>query len=241
MRPRTLTPWHCTVALCPASHRRPSARSVCDAESCHPINGSLMHLLPFQFEKLRRDSSLPASSQAESACSVHRGRPDPTIAMLPTYADGSTANVKGLKKKKKPRKALSAIQWCILLMLLVWVVSASSFFFSRLERENGADAGGLVGLILLGPRSTYGQLWQRKCEAFLRAVEERFTRLASRKAAIDGDGTLSGHDGGPRRRQAGGRGAAAVAAASGEAAAAGLALSELAHEAERRQPQSRFE
>ena len=105
---------------------------------------------------------------------MDRGRPDPTIAMLPTYADGSTANVKGLKKKKKPRKALSAIQWCILLMLLVWVVSASSFFFSRLERENGADAGGLVGLILLGPRSTYGQLWLRKCEAFLRAVEERF-------------------------------------------------------------------
>ena len=89
---------------------------------------------------------------------------------------------------------------------------------------------------------TWGEsLIQLGGEQDTRAVEGRFTRLASRKAAIDGDGTLSGHDGGPRRRQAGGRGAAAVAAASGEAAAAGLALSELAHEAERRQPQSRFE
>ena len=92
-----------------------------------------------------------------------------------------------------------------------------------------------------GAAITWGQSLIELAGEDSRAVEERFTRLASRKAAIDGDGTLSGHDGGPRRRQAGGRGAAAVAAASGEAAAAGLALSELAHEAERRQPQSRFE
>ena len=91
--------------------------------------------------------------------------------MLPSYGDGTTKKGKGVKKAKKK---MSLVQCCILLLLLIWVVGVAAYFYRHLERERGPEAGGLVGLVLLGPRSAYGRAWRQQCEAFLAAVERRF-------------------------------------------------------------------
>ena len=64
--------------------------------------------------------------------------------MLPQYADGSK---KGGKTGKKAKKKLSLLQCCILLLVVVWLGGVGSYFYRRLEHENGPQAGGLVGEI----------------------------------------------------------------------------------------------
>ena len=91
--------------------------------------------------------------------------------MLPSYGDGSTKKGKGIKKAKKK---ISLVQCCILLLVLVWVVGVAAYFYRHLERERGPEAGGLVGLVLLGPKSAHGRAYRQRCEAFLAALERRF-------------------------------------------------------------------
>ena len=104
--------------------------------------------------------------------------------MLPQYADGS----KGKGKGKKPRKNLSTCQKFILLVLFVWFAGTSWHFYHILERKNGAHAGGLIGLILLGPNSVHGRSWRGKCTAFLRSMEDRFPIPGWTDDLVDGIG-----------------------------------------------------
>ena len=97
--------------------------------------------------------------------------PDLACTMLPQYADGSK---RGGKAGKKAKKKMSMLQCCILLLLFIWLGGVASYFYRRLEREHSPEAGGLVGLVLLGPKSVYGRAWKRHCEAFQAGVERRF-------------------------------------------------------------------
>jgi hypothetical protein len=92
--------------------------------------------------------------------------------MLPQYADGSAK--KGKSKVKKVKKQMSLCQCCILLLIMVWMVGIATYFYRVLERKNGPDSGGFIGLVLLGPNSRAGRQWVERCEAFFKGIEDRF-------------------------------------------------------------------
>jgi len=79
--------------------------------------------------------------------------------MLPHYADGS--------KQSKKTKETSALQRCTVLVLCVWVLGAAVFC---LHRKN---AGGFLGLALLGPHSASGIFWLDKVNAFFQSIEQQ--------------------------------------------------------------------
>jgi len=84
----------------------------------------------------------------------------PQSQMLPHYADGS--------KQSKKTKETSALQRCTVLVLCVWVLGAAVFC---LHRKN---AGGFLGLSLLGPHSASGIFWLDKVNAFFQSIEQQY-------------------------------------------------------------------
>ena len=90
--------------------------------------------------------------------------------MLPQYADGSKKGNKGKKVKKK----MSVFQCCLLMVALMWVLGVAGHIYRQLDRKNGPDSAGFIGLVMLGPNSAYGRQWVEKCEAFLQSIEDRF-------------------------------------------------------------------
>jgi len=76
--------------------------------------------------------------------------------MLPLYEEQKS------KKKKE-----TFVKKIFLLVLCVWVLGAAVFC---LHRKN---AGGFLGLALLGPHSASGILWLDKVHVFFQSIEQQ--------------------------------------------------------------------
>ena len=86
--------------------------------------------------------------------------------MLPHYADGSKKDPTGKSKGKKQNDF--PMSRCLVLFFLACGVA----FY--VHRKNKADARGLLGLMVLGPHSTTGRLWEEAVNSYFRSIEEKF-------------------------------------------------------------------
>ena len=112
----------------------------------------------------------PAYGRAEA-------RPEVT-PMLPHYSDGSKKDPAGKNKGRRKKGQVSSSQVCVAVLLFVgmlWLPIRQ--IRSAPEGTDGAAAGGLVGLAVLGSNSASGRWWMAKATAYLKSVEEYYPVL----------------------------------------------------------------
>ncbi len=95
--------------------------------------------------------------------------------MLPHYSDGSKKDPAGKSKGRRKKGQASSSQVCVAVLLFVWILWLPlRQRRSAPEGTDGAAAGGLVGLAVLGSNSASGRWWLAKATAYLQSVEDNY-------------------------------------------------------------------